>query len=101
MWSRIFASRGSPRMLLFPIVRGSRLHEHVVEHPAVGDEPVDCAVQGDTAGHAESTRTRSALKVLQHLEDHGLKTRLNRGRDVTVAVVDGATGFAPFPEQLA
>ena len=82
------------------VVRGSRLHEHVVEHPAVGDEPVDRAVQGDTAGHAEPTRARSLLEVLQHMEDHVLKTCLNRGRYVTVPVIDGATGFPPFPEQV-
>ena len=82
------------------VVRGSRLDEHVVEHPAVGDEPVDRAVQGDAAGHAEPTRTRSLVEVLQYVEDHVLKTCLNRGRHVTVPVIYGATRFPPFSEQL-
>jgi hypothetical protein len=38
--------------------------------------------------------------VLQHVEDRGLETTLDGGGDVTVAVVDRTTGFAPFPEQL-
>ena len=35
------------------------------------------------------------------MEDRGLETTLDGGGDVTVAVVDRATGFAPFAEQLA
>jgi hypothetical protein len=35
------------------------------------------------------------------MEDRSLETTLDGGGDVTVAVVDRTTGFAPFAEQLA